>query len=193
MSKITHSPSPKYLLEVLAVGLVVAIASFLTSQLATGDLQAQTATVGHTISAELTNEQPLKLGQLPDQWVARYQLSTDSPSPVLVNSLDFYALGTLRFQFVRRPNLAPLSATIDNVVIGAGTEWVMSYGSIQQLVQLTPPVRISKDRPATVDIYVDLNKLSGYNFGVELEGITGSIPASGLPVPGRAYKIKTFL
>lgn len=192
MRRTIHQSSQRYLPEALAVGLVIVLSTFLTSQLATGSIQAQTAT-NYTISAELTDDQPIKVGQFPDQWIARYLISTNSPSPVLVNSLDFYALGDLRFELTERSSLAPLSVTQDNIVIGKGSDWVSSYGAITQLVELTPSLSISKDHPATADVYVSLNQLDGYTFGVELENIIGSIPASNLPVAGRAYKIKISL
>lgn len=193
MRKTTNHPFQRYLPEVLAVGLVVVMAAFLTSGLTTGSLHAQTSTGSYTISAALTDDQPIKVGQFPDQWIARYTISTDSPNSVIVNSLDFYALGNLRFEFTERASLAPLSATRDNIVIGTGSEWVSSYGAITQLVELMPPLSVSNEHPVTVDVYASLNRLTGYTFGVELENIIGSIPASDLPVAGRAYKIKISL
>jgi len=185
----------QHLPELLAVVLVVAMAIGFGGQWVSGGLQAQTTTNadGYTITAELTDEQPIQLGQLPNQQVAQFKLSTTSPTVVEVTSLTFYALGDLRYKISKRLTIVPLSVAQKSIVVGTGTEWTQEYGAIQQLVILEPPLKISQMTPATVDIYADLTKLPDQTFGVELEAIGSSLPAKDLPIVGRLYKTKKFL
>ena len=184
----------KHLPEALAIGLVVVIAIFLGSQWTGSGLRAQTTTpANYTITAELTDEQPVQLGQLPNQQVAQFKLSTTSPTAVEVTSLTFYALGDLRYKISKRLALAPLSVAQRSTVVGTGTEWTQEYGAIQQLVTLEPSLKISQMTPATVDVYADLTKLPNQTFGVELEAIGSPLPVKDLPVVGRLYKTKKFL
>jgi hypothetical protein len=185
----------KHLPEILAVVLVCALAIGLGSQWMGDGIRAQTSSSGSaTITAELTDEQPLQIGQLPDQWLARFKLSTTSQAEITITAITFYAEGNLRYQFTKRAGIVPLSVRQGAILLGQGSEWTVPYGlALQQVALSVAPITLTSEKPATFDVYADLSKLNGYTFGLDLGRVEASIPTDELSVIGRLYKIKKLL
>jgi hypothetical protein len=194
MGSMKNMPMSKIRLDtyqILSVLLVAAVAVLLGSQWAGHNLQAHNVS-DYIVSATLGDDQPASVSQKPNQRIAQFKLSTDSPEPVKVKGLEFYALGDLKNKIIRQLNIVPLQVKVQDAVIGAGDTWIYDYGRIYQIVTLKDPVILIKNNPAVVDIYADLTFKSGRTFGVSLIGIDSPLVAEGTPLDGYVRKIKVF-
>ncbi|MFH0912653.1 MAG: hypothetical protein V1807_03315 [Patescibacteria group bacterium] len=175
----------------LAMALIAIIGFAMWWQLPINKLRADNISE-YTITAELGSDQPASVSQKYDQRIAQFTLSTDSPDPVKLSALEFYALGNLKNKIVRKFNLAPLRVRLSDVILGVGDMWTYDYGSIKQLVHLEQPITIAKDSPAVIDVYVDLFYQHDMNFGVSLIGIDSPLLVEGIPLNAYIRKIKVF-
>ncbi|MFA5270100.1 MAG: hypothetical protein WC400_00580 [Patescibacteria group bacterium] len=184
----------RYFLETLAVVLVCGLSVGLGGQWMGEGTKAQTSSTSNIVTAELTDDQPTQVGQLPDQRIAQFVLSTNSPTEVTINSIIFYATGNLRHQFNKRAEIAPLSVRQSGAMLGQGSEWTIPYGLAQQRVDLVfAPITLSSTQPVTIDVYADLTKLHSYTFGVDLGRVETDNTIEELSTSGQVYKIKKFL
>lgn len=175
----------------LSVFLVAIIGFSIWWQLPINKLKANNISA-YTITAELGEDQPYNVSQKSDQRIAQFNLSTNSPDPVEIDALEFYALGSLKNKIVRKLNLAPLRLRLGEEMLGEGESWNYDYGSIQQLVNFTEPLILVKDQTAIVDVYVDLFYQHDQTFGVSLIGIGSPLVVEGIPLNVYIHKIKTF-
>ncbi|MBU1092225.1 hypothetical protein KJ836_00940 [Patescibacteria group bacterium] len=184
-------PNYKWMYSSLSVFLVAIIGFSIWWQLPVNKLNANNIPE-YIITAELGADQPYNVSQKSDQRIAQFELSTDSPDSVEINALEFYALGGLKNKIVRKLNLAPLRLRLGEAILGEGEFWSYDYGSIQQLVYLEQPLTITKDSPATLDVYVDLFYQHDQTFGISLIGIDSPLVVEGIPLNAYIRKIKTF-
>lgn len=192
MKKKRSHPLSGYWLEASAVTLVLILSVTLGGQLGSQS-PATVEANGGLVSAVLGDERGLALGQLPDQRVAKFVLSTSSIDPVAINSIMFRAAGNLTSQISRRTNLAPLTIYVDTKLVGTGSEWAKDYGSLEQVVPLMEPIVLNSSQPVVVDVRADLTKLRDHTFGVELVNVDGPLGQSVISILGPIHKIKAFL
>lgn len=184
-------PNYKWMYSSLTIFLVGVIGFSIWWQLPINPLRANNVPE-YMITAVLGDDQPYNVSQKSDQRIAQFELSTDSPTSVEINALEFYALGGLKNKIVRKLNLAPLRLRAGEAILGEGESWNYDYGSIQQLIYLEQPLIIVKDSPAVIDVYVDLFYQHDQTFGVSLIGIDSPLVVEGIPLNAHIRKIKTF-
>lgn len=144
------------------------------------------------LQAELATTQPSLIIQTENQWLARFQLSTESIDPIAVNGFLFYLNGTLSSQIFRYPTLYPLTVSVygNTDLSWKGETWIYEGGYIKQEVLFDESLKVSFANPIQLDIHMDLRGQYQERVGLWLGSIITDAMVNGLPVESKLLQVQ---
>lgn len=184
------------ILQLFAIILVILLATF---------LQASTGINSHAyinnssfktseLQITLALDQPVQVIESYNQWIASFVLSTDSETPITINTITFWPQGNLERKMLSYHQIYPIRIEIDNELVGEGSGWLKEFLYIENEVLLDAPIIVSSEEPVIVDVYVDLPSTYQKRFGVYISNIkTESLTNVELPIKGFLYAIRNRL
>ena len=139
---------------------------------------------GRVIQAELPVTQPTLIVDFPDQWLARYELTTDSAETMPVEGVVIYLQGSLGSQVVKYPTLYPLTvlANSEKEVMSMGDLWIYTDGYISQEIIFTEPLMVNYYQPVELDVYANLTGQEYSSIRLTLGEVISDYATRGLPL-----------
>lgn len=146
------------------------------------------------VDAYRADTQPAVVLEADDQWVASFQLSTDSPEPIRVSAITVWPRGNLSNKLLGYHTIYPIRLKVAGEVVGEGSGWYKEFIYIENLVELTQPLELIAGAPVVVDVYADLPGTYRKRFGVYLGNIQTDRPVRlNLPAQGFLYGVRDRL
>ena len=183
-------------LQLLAIVLVILLSTFLQANMGSSSYASieEPGLEAPGLRVALALDQPLKVIESYDQWIASFVLSTDNETSITINALTFWPQGNLDRKMLSYHQIYPIRVAIDGEILGEGDGWKKEFIYTENVVSLETPIIVSAEAPVTMNVYVDLPYTYQKRFGVYLSNVETELPTNvNLPVKGFMYGIHNRL